>query len=158
MNRRRIFQVVAIAGALAAYLTIIVGGDVRSSDAGLACGASWPLCGGSLIPDLSNSNVAIEFAHRVIAFVTSLVILITLILALLWYRKDRRILPLSVASMVLLLSQVILGMVTVQSDLNGAVVTAHLALGTATFAAALVLAVVSMVPSSTKPAVEGAPG
>jgi heme A synthase len=157
MNRRRIFQVVAIAGALAAYLTIIVGGDVRSSEAGLACGASWPLCSGGIIPDLSNPNVAIEFAHRVIAFVTSLIILLTLILALLWYRHDRRILPLSIASMLLLVSQVILGMVTVQSDLNGTVVTAHLALGTATFATALVLAVVSLMPPASKPAAEGAP-
>jgi len=158
MNRRRIFQIVAIAGAFAAYLTIIIGGDVRSSEAGLACGASWPLCSGGLIPDLSNPNVAIEFAHRVIAFVTSLVILTTLILALLWYRTDRRVLLLAIASMVLLVSQVILGMVTVQSDLNGAVVTAHLALGTATFATALVLAVVSLMPSPPKPAIEGAPG
>ena len=157
MNRRRVFQIVALAGAIAAYLAIIVGGDVRSSGAGMACGASWPLCSGGLIPNLSNPQVAIEFAHRVIAFVTSLVILFTLILALLWYRQDRRILTLSVASMVLLVAQVLLGMVTVQSDLEGPIVTAHLALGTATFATALVLAVVSLMPPAAKPAAEGAP-
>lgn len=157
MNRRRVFQIVALAGAIAAYLAIIVGGDVRSSGAGMACGASWPLCSGGLIPNLSNPQVAIEFAHRVIAFVTSLVILFTLILALLWYRQDRRILTLSVASMVLLVAQVLLGMATVQSTLSPDVVTAHLALGTATFATALVLAVVSLMPPAAKPAAEGAP-
>jgi cytochrome c oxidase assembly protein subunit 15 len=157
MNRRRIFQLFAIAAALMAYLTIVVGGDLTASGAGFACGASWPFCPGGVIPpDLNNPNVATEFTHRVVAFATSLLILATLILALLWYRRERRVLFLSVASFVLLVAQVLLGMATVQSDLAPDVVTAHLALGTATFAAALVLAVISLLPLSSKPAGQGA--
>ncbi len=144
MDRRRLFQIIAIVGALAAYLTVIVGGDVRSDLAGMACGESWPFCAGGIIPDLSNPQVAIEFTHRVVAFATSLLILVELILAFLWFRKEARILYLALATMILLVAQVILGMVTVQSQLSPDVVTAHLALGTATFASALVLAVVSL--------------
>lgn len=157
MDRRRIFQSIAIAGALAAYLTIIVGGDVRSSGAGMACTDSWPLCSGNLVPDFSQPGVAIEFAHRVVAFATSVLVLGTLILAFLWFRRDWRILSLSVSTMALLVAQVLLGAVTVQTDLNPTIVTAHLALGTATFATALVLAVVSMMPPSSRPDAEGAP-
>lgn len=156
MNRRRVFQVVVLLAAVLAYLTIVIGGDLTASGAGFACGESWPFCPGGIIPDLSNPQVAIEFTHRVVAFTTSLLILIELILAFLWYRKEGMLLWLSATTFLLLLAQVILGMVTVQSDLNAGVVTAHLAIGTATFASALVLAVVSLmgprapqVPSGT---------
>ena len=149
MDRRRVFQIIIIASALAAYLTIIVGGDLTANEAGFACGDSWPLCPGGVIPDLSQPGVAIEFTHRVVAFATSLLILVTLILALLWFRSDRRVLSLSVTTMALLFAQVLLGAVTVQSKLDPLVVTAHLAIGTATFAAAVVLAVVlSLAPPS----------
>ncbi len=146
MNRRRAFQAIAIATSIVAYLTIVIGGDLTASGAGFACGASWPLCPGGIIPNLSNPDVAIEFTHRVVAFATSLLVLVTLILALWWYRTERRIVYLAIGSMVLLIAQVLLGMMTVQSDLDPAVVTAHLALGTATFASALILAVVTLIP------------
>ncbi len=150
MDRRRTFQVVVVASMLAAYLTIVVGGDLTASSEGFACGESWPFCPGGVIPDLSAPGVAIEFTHRVIAFATSLLILATLILAFLWFRKDQLVFSLSATTFLLLFAQVLLGMLTVQSDLNPLVVTAHLAIGTATFAAALVLAVVvSLAPPRT---------
>lgn len=143
MDRRRVFQVVAVLATLMAYLTIVVGGDLTASEAGMACGESWPLCPGGVIPDLSQPGVIIEFTHRVVAFATSLLLLIELVLAFLWFRRDGPILYLSLTAFLLLVAQVILGMVTVQSRLDPAVVTAHLAIGTATFAVALVLAVVA---------------
>ncbi len=137
-----------------AYVTIVVGGDLTASGSGLACGESWPFCPGGVIPpDLNNPSVATEFTHRVVAFTTSVLILATFILALLWYRRDRAILILSTASLALLVAQVLLGMATVQSKLATDVVTAHLALGTATFAGTLVLAVVSFM----RPLVAAAP-
>lgn len=157
MNRGRVFQVVVILAALLAYLTIVIGGDLTASGAGFACGESWPFCPGGIIPDLSNPQVAIEFTHRVVAFTTSLLILIELILAVLWYRKEQMVLYLSGTTFLLLFAQVILGMATVQSDLNPLVVTAHLAIGTATFAAALVLAVVCFLRPPAAPAPQGTP-
>lgn len=159
MDRRRVFQIIAIAAAVAAYLTIVVGGDLTATESGLACGASWPFCPGGVIPpNLNNPSVAREFTHRVVAFATSLLILATLLLALLWYRRERRILILSASTFVLLVAQVLLGMATVQSGLSPDIVTAHLALGTATFASALVLAVLSFMPSASKPSLAGVPG
>ncbi len=151
-DRRRLFQIVAVLAAVSAYLTIIVGGDVRSSGAGMACEASWPLCNGALIPDLSNPSVLIEFTHRIVAALTSVLVLVTLVLAFLWFRADRRITALSVASFALVISQALLGAVTVQTDLDPPIVTAHLALGTATFATALSLAVISLIHPPARPA------
>ncbi len=158
MSRRKVFLAVVVAATLMAYVTIVVGGDLTATDSGFACGSSWPFCPGGVIPpNLNNPSVAREFTHRVVAFTTSLLILATLILALLWYRRDPRILYLSVASMGMLVVQVLLGMVTVQSDLSPDVVTAHLALGTATFAATLVLAVVCLLRPPAEPGPAAAP-
>ncbi len=157
LDRRRVFQVVAVLAAVLAYLTIVIGGDLTASGAGFACGDSWPFCPGGIIPDLSNPQVAIEFTHRVVAFATSLLILIELVLAFLWYRKEGLIFYLAGTTFLLLLAQVILGMVTVQSDLNAGVVTAHLAIGTATFAAALVLSVVLFLRPPPAPSLSAAP-
>lgn len=158
MNRRRVFQIVAVAAAVAAYLTIVVGGDLTATGSGMACGASWPFCPGGVIPpNLNNPSVAREFTHRVVAFTTSLLVLATLLLAVFWYRQERRILFPAATTFLLLVAQVLLGMATVQSDLSPDVVTAHLALGTATFASALVLAVVAFMPAAPKPAPDGVP-
>ncbi len=157
MNRRRAFQILTLVGAVAAYATIVVGGDVRSSGAGMACGESWPICSGGVIPDLGNPSVLIEFAHRVIAAATSLLLLVAMLLALFWFRKEWKLTSLSVTSVALLVAQVLLGALTVQSNLDPTIVTAHLALGTATFASALVLAVVSLMPPTAKPSTEPEP-
>lgn len=138
-----------------AYITIVVGGDLTASGSGFACGESWPLCPGGIIPDLSQPGVAIEFTHRVVAFTTSLLILVILFLALLWFRRETWIFFLSVASFLLLALQVVLGMVTVQSILDPAVVTAHLAVGTATFAAVLVLSVLTFIRAPPAPTPSG---
>ena len=144
-RRRRIFQALAVSAAIAAYVTVVVGGDVRSSGAGMACGDAWPFCSTGIIPDFSQPGVPIEFAHRVAAFVTSLMILAVLVLAYLWYRRDMNTIALAAASMALLISQVWLGMETVAQDLSPPLATAHLAVGTATFATALSLAVMVLV-------------
>lgn len=149
-RRVRVFQIVTILAAVFAYLTVVVGGDVRSSGAGMAC-PEWPLCAGGIIPDFSQPGVAIEFTHRVVAFGTGVVILATLILAYLWYRRDLKTVVLATASLVLVIAQVYLGMLTIDTDLSAPVVTSHLAIGTATFATALSLAVATLVAPPARP-------
>jgi cytochrome c oxidase assembly protein subunit 15 len=158
VNRRRVFQIVAATAALVAYATVVVGGTVRSEGAGLGCGSDWPLCNGGVFPDLSNPTVALEFTHRLVALAAGIVALFVLILAFLWYRRDRRILFLSMSTFLLVVAQALLGAVTVQTELDPTVVTIHLAVGTATFAAALSLALVTLMHPPGKPSGEGAPG
>src|SRR5213594_2983536 len=62
INQRRLLQVVAILGALFAYATIVVGGTVRGLDAGLACN-DWPLCNGSVVPNLANTKVLVDYVR-----------------------------------------------------------------------------------------------
>ncbi len=156
VSRRRVFELMVIASAIVTYATVVVGGTVRSAEAGMGCGADWPFCNGAVFPDLSNPKVAIEFSHRVVALATGLVVLLTLVLAFLWYRTDRRILFLSLSTFLLVVAQALLGAVAVQTDLNGDIVTLHLAVGTATFASALALALVTLMHPPKKTEAEGA--
>ncbi len=145
LERRRIFQLLAIAGAVSAYGTIVLGGTVRGMGAGLAC-PDWPLCNNSVVPNLGDPLVAVEYAHRLVAALTSLFLLLTTVLALLWFRQEMRLVTLTVMTFAILVTQVAFGALTITSSLNWVVVTAHLALGTATFAFALMVALVSLWP------------
>ncbi|HKW43355.1 MAG TPA: COX15/CtaA family protein [Thermoplasmata archaeon] len=145
IDRRRWFQYFAILAAITAYATIVLGGTVRGMGAGLAC-PDWPLCHGSVFPDFGRDGVAIEYAHRLVAALTSLFILLTFVLAFLWFRSQTRIVILSFMTLALLVTQVVIGALTITSALDWVVVTVHLALGTATMASALIVAILSLLP------------
>ena len=147
IDHRRFLQTVAILGAVSAYATIIVGGTVRGiPGAGTSC-PDWPLCNGSIVPNLADARILIEYVHRLIAALTGLFILSTLIAALLWFRSEMRIVRLSIMSFAILVTQVAVGALTITSENNWVVVTIHLALGTATLASALIVALVSLWPA-----------
>src|SRR5205823_15054210 len=112
--------------------------------AGLKC-PDWPLCKGSVVPNLADPLVALEYAHRLAAAVTSLCLLLTFLVAVLWFRPQRGLVTLSFAALAILGTQVAIGALAIMSSLNWVVVTIHLALGTATFAASLAVALLSFV-------------
>jgi cytochrome c oxidase assembly protein subunit 15 len=142
-DRRRFYQVVAILAAASAYATIILGGTVRGMGAGLAC-PDWPLCHGSVIPDVRDPLVAVEYAHRLAAALTSLCLLLTFVLALLWYRRELRLVTLTGLGLAILVAQVAFGALTITSSLDPVVVTIHLALGAATFGIAIMVALLRL--------------
>lgn len=142
MNRPRVFKILAATTAAATYTTIVLGGYVSSVGAGLAC-PDWPTCRGAVIPDLLNPLIFAEYVHRLFAVLTGLLVAAIASIAFLWFRADRRILSLSAASGILLAGQVALGALAITSRLDPVVVTSHLALAAATFAATTALAVVA---------------
>lgn len=109
------------------FLLICLGGSVRLMNAGLAC-PDWPLCFGDFIPDY-HPQVYLEFIHRAMAGIVSIttgVLVVFLFLA--------RNVPLSVKrtalfAVVLLLTQIVFGGLTVLLALRANVVAAHLTMG-----------------------------
>ena len=151
IDRLRLFRIVAVLSAITAYGTIVLGGTVRGMDAGLAC-LDWPLCNNSIVPNLGDPRVAVEYAHRLVAALTSLFILLTMAFAVLWHRAQTPIVTLSVMTFAVLVAQVAFGALTITSSLNWVVVTIHLALGTATLALALMVALIVLrVPTGAPP-------
>ncbi len=146
VDQRRLLQVVAILGAVCAYATIVVGGTVRGMGAGLAC-PDWPLCNGSAVPDLADTGILVEYIHRLVAALTGIFMLSTVVAAVVWFRSELRVVTLSIMSLAILVTQVAVGAITITSENDWRVVTIHLALGTATLASALIVALVSLWPA-----------
>lgn len=74
---RRVGWLAALAWGLA-LLAMMSAAMTAKSGASLAC-ATWPLCNGELVPDLSDGGVRIHFAHRVLAAATALALLALLV-------------------------------------------------------------------------------
>ncbi len=73
--------------AIATYALIVLGATVRATDSGLAC-PDWPRCHGELIPPLE-TQILIEYSHRLAAASVGLLILGTAVAAWLRYRENR---------------------------------------------------------------------
>ncbi len=130
----------AYGSVVSTYILILLGGYVTTSNSGLGCGESWPLCQGQILPALT-APVIIELSHRIFNFVVAVFVLGTVVLAWTRYRQARNVVLFSTASFLGLIAQVILGMVTVETALDPVVSDAHLGLASAVFGVIVVNAV-----------------
>src|SRR5213593_483825 len=73
MTRR--FQTLAWTATACTYLLILLGAVVRITGSGLGCGNHWPLCNGHLFPPLNDLPTVIEWSHRLVAALVSILVL-----------------------------------------------------------------------------------
>lgn len=136
----------AWAAALATYLLIVLGGIVRISGSGLGCGDEWPACHGRLVPSFADVATLIEWSHRLVAGIVSL--LVAALAAGTWWQRQKgagsgewdppsRV---GYVALGLLIVQVLLGAVTVRLHLPPWTVVLHLGTAMALFAVLLYVA------------------
>lgn len=136
----------ASAAALSTYLLIVLGGIVRISGSGLGCGDEWPVCHGRLVPSFADVATLIEWSHRLVAGIVSL--LVAALAAGTWWQRRKGVgrgewdAPRRVgyAALGLLVVQVLLGAVTVRLHLPPWTVVLHLGTAMALFAVLLYVA------------------
>ena len=133
-------RTVATITAVMVYCLMIIGAFVRASGFGLAC-PDWPTCHGQIIPEFT-APVISEYTHRIVAAFSSLFVLITMVLALKSHRRSG-VAMFATLSFVLIIGQVILGMITVLSELDPLIGTAHLAMAAAVFGSTVITAVLA---------------
>ena len=121
---------------------IILGGVVRITDSGLGC-PDWPFCHGKVIPS-SDPATLIEYSHRMVAAVTGLIIVITGLVIWRSHRRERILTSPIILAILLLIVQVILGWITVRTELNEWLVMAHLTVAQSVLALMIVIAVVGV--------------
>src|SRR5882672_9446632 len=150
MTRR--YTLLAWTAAAATYLLIVLGAIVRITGSGMGCGDHWPLCNGHLFPPLADIGTVIEWSHRLMAALVSI-----LVAALAgyagWLSRIPGLAPgVSRAPLValgLLVVQIALGAITVKLELPAWTVILHL--GTAMLLLATLLAAARGAPPSLAP-------
>ncbi|MCI4325480.1 MAG: COX15/CtaA family protein [Thermoplasmata archaeon] len=148
MEKHTIFRLLAIAAFFATYVTIVLGGNVIASNAGLAC-PDWPSCHGTFAPPFSGAT-AIEWSHRVSAFVTGLLVAGMALIGLVSERRRPVLRGLAVSAAVLVLAQAFLGGLVVVTDLQAMVVLLHFVFATVLLGILLVIAFLANLRSIPK--------
>lgn len=118
------------------FVLLIWGNMVSGLKAGLAC-PDWPLCHGKVVPPF-RWDIYVEFSHRVIGGVTSVVLFFLCWRRFRAYSGGCRILPLLVAA--LLAFQIVLGGVVVLLKLPVSLTTVHFANAMVIFSITLYMA------------------
>ena len=103
---------------------ITLGGLVRATESGLGC-PDWPLCHGQIIPPFEY-HVLIEYSHRLVASVVGVLVVACAVLVWTRHRDSTGLKRLMAVAVVALAVQVVLGGITVLTELPAPVVTAHL--------------------------------
>jgi len=112
---------------------MFVGGYISAAGLGLTC-PEWPLCPNGVMP---NDEYFIEWIHRTIAATTGLLILATTIGV--WINKDagRKIKFTSAFASALVVTQITLGALVIDTQLHAVLVAVHLGIGILLFAMTL---------------------
>ena len=136
-----LYRKMAFISTTAVYLLIFIGGLVRVAGAGLGC-PDWPKCFGHWIPPISMSQLPpdidpalfnftlawIEYINRLIGVVIGILILVTAVLAVKYYRNVPKIMYTTIAAALLVGFQGWYGSLVVGSELLPITVTVHMLL------------------------------
>lgn len=131
--------------AIATLFLMALGSTTRVMNAGLSC-PDWPLCYGELVPHQMSLQVFLEWFHRLVA--SAIGLLAILLVTLCWWNRQAlpRWLPWAATlALGLVLTQGLLGGLTVTQLLRFDIVTAHLGTGLLFFGTLLVIGV-ALVP------------
>ena len=112
---------------------MFIGGYISAAGLGLTC-PEWPLCPNGIMPD---DEYFIEWVHRTVAATTGVFILATTIGA--WINKDagRKIKFTSAFASALVVTQITLGAIVIDTKLHAVLVAIHLGIGILLFAMVL---------------------
>ena len=128
-----ILKYLALASLVILYSLRFVGGYISAAGLGLTC-PEWPLCPNGIMP---NEEYFIEWVHRLVAATTGVLILATTIGA--WINRDagRKIKFTSAFASALVVTQITLGALVIDTQLHAVLVAVHLGIGILLFAMTL---------------------
>ncbi|HZC26268.1 MAG TPA: COX15/CtaA family protein [Actinopolymorphaceae bacterium] len=131
----------AVATIVANIGIVVTGGAVRLTGSGLGC-PTWPECTtGSFVPHAALGwHGAIEYGNRLLTFVLAAVVGLAWLAALRTYPRRRDLVGLATILLLGIPLQAVMGGITVLTDLNPWVVSAHFMVSPALIAVAVVFA------------------
>ena len=112
---------------------MFLGGYVSSAGLGLTC-PEWPLCPDGLMP---GEDYFIEWMHRLVAATAGTLIIATTVVSWLNKNSNRKIKTTSILAAILVITQITLGAVVIDTKLHAVLVAVHLGIGIWLFAMTL---------------------
>lgn len=132
-------KVTAICATVIMYIVLQMGALVTNTGSGDGCGASWPLCKGTFMPEWDYAAI-IEFSHRAVSGLAGLLTLILAVWAWRVLRERPLVRWLAVSSLALTTFQGLLGAAAVLWPQPKAVLALHFGISLLCFSAVLLVA------------------
>ncbi len=112
---------------------MFLGGYISSAGLGLTC-PEWPLCPDGLMP---GEDYFIEWMHRLIAATAGTLIIATTVGSWLNKNSNKKIKTTSILAAILVITQITLGAIVIDTKLHAVLVAIHLGIGIWLFAMTL---------------------
>ena len=121
---KRFLKLLIVFSIIDCIFQISLGGFVRVTSSGLGC-PDWPLCYGKIIPPM-NYHTLIEWGHRTSGAILGLSILMINLFVIFYERKNKLLLGMSTASLLLVILVGGIGGAVVLTELEPSLRTLHL--------------------------------
>jgi heme a synthase len=129
----------AAAATIGMFVVLLMGATVTNTGSQAGCGKSWPLCHGKFIPSFAVSTM-IEFSHRFVTSIESVLIIALAIVALAGWRHRVEIKIFVPVMVFTLFLQAGLGAWAVMRPQNAAALASHFGVSLTAFASVLLTA------------------
>jgi len=134
---QRLLRYTGVLTSLGMFVVLVMGALVTNTGSGHGCSNTWPLCNGKVIPQLSISHqlgALIEFSHRAVTAVESVLVFALATGTWLLYRRRREARWLAPAMVVFLLLQAVLGAIAAGVHETPEVLALHFGVSLISFA------------------------
>ncbi|WP_026576442.1 COX15/CtaA family protein [Bacillus sp. UNC438CL73TsuS30] len=146
----------SIIAAATLFLVNIIGFIDTMTNSAMGCGSGYPLCNGKLYPDFSDYHSVIEYTHRIVVGLASLLLFV--VSAMAWIRyKSRKVKTLVLFAILGILGESTLGALTVMISLSPLLLAAHLGIALISFSALINIAYVIYLEEKKIPSLKKMP-
>ncbi|AJW71767.1 COX15/CtaA family protein [Nitrosopumilus adriaticus] len=126
-------QYLALTTLIVLYSLMFIGGYISAAGLGLTC-PEWPLCPNGVMP---SEEYLIEWIHRTIAATTGVLVISTMVASLINKNSNIKIKITSSLATALVITQITLGALVIDTKLHAVLVAIHLGIGIWLFAMVL---------------------
>lgn len=141
-------QYLALTALIVLYSLMFIGGYISAAGLGLTC-PEWPLCPNGVMP---SEEYFIEWTHRLVAATAGVLIIATMIASLINKNADLKIKITSSLASALVVTQITLGALVIDTKLHAVLVAIHLGIGIWLFAMVLLTVLFAFrISKSSKP-------
>jgi cytochrome c oxidase assembly protein subunit 15 len=132
------YRTITVAALAALCVIVVTGAAVRLTGSGLGCD-DWPNCNDTKLVDVSTGHAAVEQVNRLFTGVVAVAVIVAVLGSVVRRPRRRDLTRLSLGLVAGVVAQIVLGGITVLTDLHPVSVMGHFLLSMAIIANAVVL-------------------